>query len=259
MLKKKLFCIVVIGFLILLNSSVRSQTFGFGCLGFFGGYGGVAYQSYKAEGLNQFVKHFNQMNSPTLNDQLQEYYGAVGYRVGINFFRASWGSGFILTAKGYYQSLTRTREAIATTSNDVTNYTFEMDLKNWAVGIDFGYAITTFLSWKIIDGSVHFNNVSLTNTVDSPDGTIVNKYKSDSGVFGYSVGTGIIISIVKDYISLEGLAAYTYLQIEDLKTDDGQFFLKPPPDAAIASVDFGNFIDSGGFTAVVQLNIGFPL
>lgn len=141
----------------------------------------------------------------------------------------------------------------------VPNYEFELELKNWAVGIDFGYAITTFLSWKIIDGSVHFNNVSLTNTVDSPDGTIVNKYKSEPGVFGYSVGKGIIFSIVKDYISLEGLAAYTYLQIEDLKTDDGQFFLKSPPDAAIVSVDFGNFIDSGGFTAVVHLNIGFPL
>lgn len=259
MLKRKLFCIVVIGFLILLNSSVRSQTFGFGCLGFFGGYGGVVYQSYKAEGLNQFVRDFNEMNSATLNDPLQEYYGAVGYRVGINFFRAHWGSGFILTAKGYYQSLSRTRETSETLPGGNTNYSYELDLKNWAVGIDFGYAITTFLSWKIIDGAVHFNNVSLTSTLNSADGTKVSKYKSDPGVFGYSVGTGIIISIIKDYISLEGLAAYTYLQIEDLKTDDGQFFLNPPPEAAIVSSDYGNFIESGGFTAVVQLNIGFPL
>jgi len=81
MLKRKLFSIVVIGFLILLNSSVQSQTFGFGCLGFFGGYGGVVYQSYKAEGLNQFVKYFNENKFSTLNDPLQEYYGAVGYRV----------------------------------------------------------------------------------------------------------------------------------------------------------------------------------
>ena len=66
MLKRKYFCIVVIGLLILVNSSVRSQTFGFGCLGFFGGYGGIVYQSYKAEGLNQFVKYFNEMKSSTL-------------------------------------------------------------------------------------------------------------------------------------------------------------------------------------------------
>jgi len=211
MLKRKYFCIVVIGLLILLNSSVRSQTFGFGCLGFFWGYGGIVYQEYNAKGLNNFVNLFNEMHSTTLemnsnilDDPLQEYYGAVGYRVGINFFRATWESGFILTAKGYYQSISRTRETTETRWgwDGTTNYEFELELKNWAVGIDFGYAITTFLSWKIIDGLVHFNNVLLTNTVDSPDGTIVNKYKSEPGVFGYSVGTGIIFSIVKDYISL---------------------------------------------------------
>lgn len=167
MLKRKYFCIVVIGLLILVNSSVRSQTFGFGCLGFFGGYGGIVYQSYKAEGLNQFVKYFNEMKSSTLNDPLQDYYGAVGYRVGINFFRAHWQSRFILTAKGYYQSLSRTRETSETLPDGNINYSYELDLKNWALGIDFGYAITSFLSWKIIDGAVHFNNVSLTNTVNS--------------------------------------------------------------------------------------------
>jgi len=71
-------------------------------------------------------------------------------------------------AKGYYQSLSRTRETTETLPDGTTNYEFELDLKNWGVGIDFGYAITTFLSWKIIDGAVHFNNVSLTNTVNSP-------------------------------------------------------------------------------------------
>ncbi|MCZ6703258.1 MAG: hypothetical protein O6940_09490, partial [Ignavibacteria bacterium] len=86
--------------MILLNSSVRSQTFGFGCLGFFGGYGGIVYQEYNAKGLNNFVNLFNEMHSATLemnsnilDDLLQEYYGAVGYRVGINFFRATWESG----------------------------------------------------------------------------------------------------------------------------------------------------------------------
>lgn len=258
MLKSKLSCIVVIGFLILLNTSVRSQTFGFGCLGFFGGYGGAVYQSYNAEGLNQFVRDFNERPFPTLNDPLQEYYGAVGYRIGINFFRAHWESGFILTAKGYYQSLSRTRETSNTLPVGNTNSSYELDLKNWALGIDFGYTITTFLSWKIIDGALHFNNVSLTNTLNSADGTEVNKYKSDPGVFGYSVGTGIIISIIKDYISLEGLAAYTYLQIEDLKSDEGNYFLKPLSSPNVSLVN-GNFIESGGFTAVVQLNIGFPL
>jgi len=254
MLKRKYFCIVVIGLLILVNSSVRSQTFGFGCLGFFGGYGGIVYQSYKAEGLNQFVKYFNEMKSSTLNDPLQDYYGAVGYRVGINFFRAHWQSRFILTAKGYYQSLSRTRETSETLPDGNINYSYELDLKNWALGIDFGYAITSFLSWKIIDGAVHFNNVSLTNTVNSTGETEVNIYKSKSGVLGYSVGTGLIISIVKDYISIEASAGYTGLTIEKLNPEEGRRFLEDLPE-----INNTNFIESGGFTAVVQLNIGFPL
>lgn len=254
MIKKNFFFTVFVLSVVLFNTNINSQTFGFGCLGFFGGYGGVVYQSYKADGLNQFVKYFNEMKLSTLDDPLQEYYGAVGYRVGINFFRATWESGFILTAKGFYQSLSRTREASETLVDSKTNYTFELDLKNWAVGIDFGYAITSFLSWKIIDGSINFNNVSFTNTIDSPDGTIVNKYKSDSGVLGYSVGTGIIIFIIKDYISLEGLAGYTGLTIEKLNIEEGDPYLTD-----FLKGENINFIESGGFTAVIQLNIGFPL
>lgn len=114
---------------------------------FFFCYGGKVYQSYKAEGLNQFVKYFIEMKSSTLNDPLQEYYGAV-----------------------------------------------------------------------------HFNNVSLTNTVNSTGETEVNIYKSEPGVLGYSVGTGLIISIVKDYISIEASAGYTELTIEKLNPEEGRGF-----------------------------------
>jgi len=254
MIKKNCFFTVIVLSVVLFNTTVNSQTFGFGCLGFFGGYGGIVYQSYKADGLNQFVNYFNEMNSSTLDDPFQEFYGAVGYRVGVNFFRATWGSGFILTAKGYYQSLSRTREASESSVNGNTNYTFELDLKNWSVGIDFGYAITSFLSWKIVDGSINFNNVSLTNTKNSTEGTEVSKYISESGVIGYSIGTGIIFFIIKDYISLEGLAGYTGLTIESLNHEEGEQFLKDLP-----AGNETNFIESGGFTAVVQLNVGFPL
>jgi len=204
MIKKNFYYTVIVLTVISFSTNINSQTFGFGCLGFFGGYGGVVYQSYKADGLNHIVKEFNEMNSGTLDDPLEEFYGAVGYRIGVNFFRATWESGFILTAKGFYQSLSRTREASESLVDGNTNYTFELDLKNWAVGIDFGYAITKFLSWKIVDGSINFNNVSLTNTINSSEGTEVSKYISESGVIGYSVGTGLIIFLIKDYISLEG-------------------------------------------------------
>jgi len=253
--KKNFFYTVIVIFVVLFNTNINSQTFGFGCLGFFSGYGGVAYQSYKAEGLNQFVKYFNELNSSTLDEPLQEYYGAFGYRVGVNFFRATWESGFILTAKGYYQSLSRTRETSESSIEGNTNYMFELDLKNWALGVDFGYSITSFLSWKIVDGSVNFNNVSLTNTINSPSGTDVSKYKSESGVLGYSVGTGIIISLVKDYISLEGFAGYTGLTIEKLNYEEGN----PSLLNVLNEEENINFIESGGFTGVIQVNLGFPL
>jgi hypothetical protein len=255
MLKKNFFFTIIIISVVSFNTNINSQTFGFGCLGFFSGYGGVVYQSYKADGLNHFVKYFNEMNSNTLDDPLQEFNDAFGYRVGVNFFRATWESGFILTAKGYYQSLSRTGEAFETSIDGNTNNTFELDLKNWAVGIDFGYAITNFLSWKIVDGSINFNNVSLTNTINSSEGTDVSKYTSDSGVIGYSVGTGLIVFLIKDYISLEGFAGYTGLTIEKLKFDEG--------DASLFNVlieeENNNFIEAGGFTGVIQLNLGFPL
>jgi len=253
--KKNFFYTVIVLLVVSFSTNIHSQTFGFGCLGFFSGYGGVVYQSYKADGLNQFVKYFNEMGPVTLDEPLQEYYGAVGYRVGVNFFRATWESGFILTAKGFYQSLSRTREAPESLVDGNTNYTFELDLKNWAVGIDFGYAITNFLSWKIVDGSINFNNVSLTNTKNSPEGTDVSKYQSDSGVIGYSVGTGLIIFLIKDYISLEGFAGYTGLTIEKLNYEEGNRSLLN----ALNEEENSNFIESGGFTGVIQINLGFPL
>jgi len=255
MLKKNFFFTIIIISVVSFNTNINSQTFGFGCLGFFSGYGGVVYQSYKAEGLNQFVKYFNEIRPGTLDDPLEEYYGAVGYRVGVNFFRATWESGFILTAKGFYQSLSRTREASETSVDGNTNHTFELDLKNWAVGIDFGYAITSYLSWKIVDGSINFNNVSLTNTINSSEGTDVSKYESDSGVIGYSVGTGLIVFLIKDYISLEGFAGYTGLKIEKLNYEEGN----PSSLSVLSEEEYSNFIESGGFTGVIQLNIGFPL
>ncbi len=237
-----------------LNSNIYPQAFGFGCLGFVGGYGGVVYQSYKADGLNRYVEYFNEIHSGTSNDPMQKFDAALGYRVGINFFRASWESGFIITAKGYYQSLSRTRDASETLAAGPTNYILELKLKNWAVGIDIGFEISPYISWKIIDGAVQFNNVSLISTINSPGNTQVSVYKINSGVLGYSVGTGFIIDIIDKYISIEGLAGYSDFKIDKLIRESGHYFLDDVP-----GMENKNFIESGGFNAVIQLNIGFPL
>jgi len=73
MLKKNNFYTVILISVVFFNTNINSQTFGFGCLGFFGGYGGVVYQSFKADGLNQFVKYFNEQKFSTLDDPLQDY------------------------------------------------------------------------------------------------------------------------------------------------------------------------------------------
>jgi len=255
MIKKNFFYTVIIFSVVSFSTTIYSQTFGFGCLGFFSGYGGAVYQSYNADGLNHFVKYFNETNSNTLDDPLQDFSDAFGYRFGVNFFRATWESGFILTAKGFYQSLSRTGEASESSVDGNTSYIFELDLKNWAVGIDFGYSITSYLSWKIVDGSINFNNVSLTSTVNSIEGTDVSRYESDSNVLGYSVGTGVIIFLIKDYISLEGFAGYTGLTIEQLNYNEGNRSSL----SGLNEVENSNFIESGGFTGVIQLNLGFPL
>ena len=65
------------------------------------------------------------------------------------------------------------------------------------------------------------------------------------------LGTGIIVAINKDYVSIEGLAGYTQIVIDNVYNDNGEPFLN--------SNYKEKFIDSGGFSAVIQLNVGFPL
>jgi len=252
---KKLFYSILIASFILFGKNINSQTFGFGCLGFVGGYGGYTYQQFDATGLNEFVRQFNDAKASTLQSDLKEFKYASGYRIGINIFRASFEGGFMVTAKGFYQSLGKKNEVTENIPEGTTNHSFDLDLKNWAIGFDVGIDITAGISWKILDGAVNFNNVKLTNTVNYPGETEIHKFKSDKNVFGYSVGTGVIVHIVKDYISVEGLAGYTDLNIDNMKLEEGT----PFPTEPYTTQETGDFIDSGGFTAVVQLNVGFPL
>jgi hypothetical protein len=235
----------------------KAQTFGFGCLGFMGGYGGFSYQEYNPAGLNNYIESWNSLEF--VHSPLDEFSSASGYRVGLNFFRATFQNGIIVTAKGYYQYLSKENKAGVGVSSSDDNYSMDLTFNNWSLGFDVGWQFTKVISWKILDGSLNFNNVTLTETTNLPGETYVYKYKSDSGVIGYSIGSGIIVSIIKDYISIEGLAGYTYLSIDDLKYDDGTGFLAGNPEAMNISLEHYKFIDSGGFTAVIQLNVGFPL
>jgi hypothetical protein len=245
--------------IVALYNLASAQSFGFGCLGFVGGYGGFTYQQFDAKGLNDQAHLFNQLNNPSY--KMEKFSYSTGYRVGLNFFRASFPGGLIITAKGFYQSLGKKNKASYENEEGSVNTEWDLDLKNWSVGLDLGWEFTSVLSWKILDGAVNFNNVSLGETRDYPGGnTEVTKYKSNTGVIGYSVGTGIIIAIIKEYISIEGSAGYSYISIDDIKNDQeisfGEDVVIP---ANIQAPQDNKFLDTGGFTAVVQLNVGFPL
>ncbi len=235
--------------LISISAFAEAQTFGFGCLGFVGGYGGFTYQEYSPTGLNEFIVYNNELESTI--KPVDEYHSSTGYRVGLNFFRGTFENKIIVTVKAFYQYLSNKKKGTIGVGVDDDNYSIDLSIKNWSIGFDVGWEFTKVVSWKILDGSLNFNNVTLTQTTDLPGETIVNKYESETGVFGYSLGTGVIVAIIKDYISVEGLAGYTYLVIDDVYKENDEPFLGTNYNS--------KFIESGGFSAVIQLNVGFPL
>ena len=241
--------------IICFQPGLYAQTFGFGCLGFVGGYGGYSYQNYKPGTLNDYIDHFNLLYNDSLSAPLAKFGKADGYRFGLNFFRAKF-KGFIITAKGFYQNLTEEHDATEHLYGGDGNTTLELDIKNWALGIDLGTELIGGLNWKVIDAAILFNNAKFTSTQNLPNAvTIVNQYKSESTSIGYTIGTGFIFELFEEYISLEGLAAFTQFSIDKMKTDDGRYFAA----AENISSSGKKFIEKGGFNAVIQLNVGLPL
>ncbi len=248
-LYQKIFILVLI-----FTYQILPQSFGFGCLGFVDGYGGYSYQQYKPDGLNRYVANFNLNYSEYIDNSMSNFGKATGYRVGVNVFRAKFTRLFI-TAKCYYQQLHEENSALVYQTAVGIDYKYDIKLKSWGLGADVGIPITDFLSWKIIDGSILLNSARFTETINSSQGTLVNKFDNDKTEIGYSIGTGFIFEIVKDYINLEGAASYSELTIDKMKRDDGSEYLYSTDNKIYPE----KFIESGGFNAVLQLNLGFPL
>jgi hypothetical protein len=235
-------------------AKTNAQTFGFGCLGFVGGFGGYSYQIYKAKGLNNYVLEFEKKYQDSLKTPMGNFGTATGYRVGINFFRANF-TGIILTSKGFYQSLTESKGTQILSSLGNTGIDYKLKMNTWGLGIDVGTTITGAVSWKVIDAALLFNKATFTNTKNYPgSSTDIREYNSNSKL-GYSIGTGFILQLIDEYISIEGLAAYTVFSIDDLHLSDGTKLTV----SENSSQPMNDFIDAGGFNAVIQLNVGFPL
>jgi hypothetical protein len=230
------------------------QKIGFGCLGMVGAFGGFTYQAYNAEGLNGYIDSFNASRKDSLSSPMAKFKAGTGYRVGINFFRASL-KGLVITTKGYYQSTSESHDAKISGGIKEYSYLYELNMNSWGLGFDIGATLFKPFVWKVVDASVHFNSSEFKTTSNLPEAvTIVDKFKDDSNL-SYSVGTGFILSVVSNYISLEGTVAYSIMKINNLKNDSDK---KLPVDEK-SSLEMDNFITSGGVNAILQLNISFPI
>jgi hypothetical protein len=241
-------------FIVSSGGPLMAQSFGFGCLGLVGGFAGYSFQRYEPVGFNNYILKFNELREDSMQGGMSNFGTARGFRFGINFFRADF-QGLILTTKGFYQAVVEKHSSDVTSSQGISNYNYKLEWNNWGFGIDLGTSITKTLSWKVVDASILFNNIKLTDSQNYPGGySNVNEYKKESAL-GYTIGTGFILSIIEGYISLEGLAGYTQIRISTLKLDDGTELTVNEQ----SREPMTNFIDNGGFLAVIQLNVGFPL
>ncbi|NWF88093.1 MAG: hypothetical protein HXY50_01385 [Ignavibacteriaceae bacterium] len=165
--------LIIFSFLVM-PSYLLPQSFGFGCLGFPGGFGGYSYQKYKQTGLNDYIKVFNLNRKDSLSSPLDDFGQARGYRVGINFFRKKFSSVFI-TGKGFYQTLNEKHQAVEQLASGSISTTYEVKLTNWGVGVDLGIPIISILNWKIIDAALTYNRAKFSNSSNFPGAvTVVN-------------------------------------------------------------------------------------
>ncbi|GMU94780.1 hypothetical protein [Ignavibacterium album] len=250
MINKSKISFIIIAIYLFTGKTLFSQSFGFGCLGLVGGYAGYNYQQYQPGLLNDYVDYFN-LNT---KNKLDKFGKAEGYRFGINFFRAKF-SGFFVTAKGFYQQLSESHSGQKIVTNELIYFDNDLKLNSWGLGLDVGVPIFNGLHWKILDGAILINSAKLTQTQNSSVGTLIQKFSNDKTELGYSFGSGFVVEILKNYISIEGIIAFTHLKIDKMKTDENFQFkdLIESPD------ENETFINSGGFNAVLQLNVGFPL
>lgn len=236
-----LFAVII---LFLISANVNAQSFGFGCLGLSGFYGGYTQHNYEANGINQFVT--SSYNGPLSNPGI-EFKQSSGFRIGANIFRAKFESLFV-SAKAYYQFL-REEHSIKdnVTSIELEN-NYKLSLNHWGLALDLGVPIFKFVDWKIIEGGVLFYNSELTHQMSAGSSpTVEVKYSPEKVSVGYYVGTGVILHIIPDYISVEGTAAYNFTKADRFTKDNS---------GTSSLID--NAISKYGFIGTVQLNVGFP-
>lgn len=245
--------LVIVIIVVTTGITANAQSFGFGCLGLSGFYAGVSKQNYDNPGLNDYISQRINILDPSKNiiTNKIEFTQGTGYRVGANFFRAKWDK-FFISAKGYYQFLKESNEISAQLQNVDTREKYQLTMNHWGVGIDFGVPIFWILDWKIAEANVTFYNTEFSQETflnNVSQGEI--KFKPDKNNVGYFIGTGLILHLVPDYISVEGTVGYNIIQIDKLSIDSG---ITIPSTSSTKKA-----IEKGSLSITLQLNVGFPL
>lgn len=247
--------LIIVILLVGISTAAKAQELGFGCLGLVGVSAGFAYQKYSPEGFNNYISDFNSLKKDSLSAPFEKYGIANGYRFGANLFRQNF-SGLIFTIKGYYQSVKEKHKAEFNSLALGKTKEFEMQINQWGFGVDIGTNIIGGLDWKVIDAVVVFNNVKLVEKIDQPGQfTSINELKSKESSSGYMLGSGFILHLIRNYVSLEGTTGVSQFSISTIKySDDAPF-----PSSPDSSTPLSNFITKGGLFILVQLNIGVPI
>lgn len=245
--------IVLIFFILIANPNIHAQSFGFGCFGFVGGLAGYSHLSYQPGTLKYYYVENSLVPHLLAPVDYPSFGNANGFRVGLNFFRANF-SDFHITAKGFYQFIWEDNSTNSPISVSRIQTNYNLNFKSWGIGLDFGLPVSKILSWKIIDGQLLFNTVEFEKSTENIGTTVIAKFKNDSPEIGYSLGTGFILSLIENYISLEGTAGYTSIKVKSMTDENGVDFK-----STIFDTEEKEFIMGGGFSAVLQLNVGFPL
>lgn len=247
--------ITIIIFILFASTDIKPQSLGFGCLGFVGGFGGYSVQNIRPIGLNEYISEFNESRSNVSTSSMPSFAVTRGFRFGVNFFRTDL-DGLVLTAKGYYQKLSQDKISEYKVGALDASSTFQIDITTWGVGIDLGTTITPNFIWKVMDIIMVFGESRFRDIYNQAGASsFIKDYESEGTNISYKLGTGFILNIVSNYVSLEGTVGFSSFNFGRMKHEDGTYLTINEN----SNVIMEKFITSAGVMATIQLNISFPL
>lgn len=180
---------------------------------------------------------------------------ARGFRFGLNFFRTDF-DGLVLTSKGYYQKISQENLSEYKVGSLDASSTFQVDVTTWGFGIDLGTTITPKFIWKVMDIIIVFGNARFREIYnEAGSSSLIKDYFSEESNVSYQLGTGFILNIVSNYITLEGTVGYSSFNFGRMKQNDDTYLTVNEN----SNIIMENFINSAGVTATLQFNLSFPL